>query len=260
MDPVRAVGGVGWTGLRADLHGRASGATWSSFYGGRGARYGTMSIVGILVVARHPRRASTTSASGRTSAGTSPRIRSTACRTRPSRSCKGLDAPVKITVYDQETDFDRFRDRLDEYGYQLRQQGHVEYVDADKNPARAEAAQVQTLRHDRHRVQGQDRARHRTPTNRTSPTAHQGGDRRAAEDLLHPGPRRKGHRRARIDSGMRRSASALARDNYGVEQARAGAAAEVPADATAVVVAGPRTDFLQPEIDALKKYVARAGR
>ena len=32
---------------------------------------------------------------------------------------------------------------------------------------------------------------------------------------------------------------------------------DVPADATVVVVAGPRTDFLQPEIDALKKYVAQ---
>ena len=29
----------------------------------------------------------------------------------------------------------------------------------------------------------------------------------------------------------------------------------VPDDATVVVIAGPRTDFLQPEIDALKAYV-----
>ena len=35
---------------------------------------------------------------------------------------------------------------------------------------------------------------------------------------------------------------------------------EVPADATVLVVAGPRTDFLPPEIDAVKKYVAKGGK
>ena len=35
---------------------------------------------------------------------------------------------------------------------------------------------------------------------------------------------------------------------------------EVPADATVVVVAGPQTDFLQPEIDALKRYIAKGGK
>src|SRR6185295_18850792 len=34
----------------------------------------------------------------------------------------------------------------------------------------------------------------------------------------------------------------------------------VPADATVVVVAGAHTDFLQPEIDALKEYVAKGGK
>jgi ABC-type uncharacterized transport system involved in gliding motility auxiliary subunit len=37
-------------------------------------------------------------------------------------------------------------------------------------------------------------------------------------------------------------------------------AKEVPADATVVVIAGPRTDFLQPEIDALQQYLAKGGK
>ena len=35
---------------------------------------------------------------------------------------------------------------------------------------------------------------------------------------------------------------------------------EVPDDATVVVIAGPTTDFLQPEIDAMKRYVAKGGK
>ena len=34
----------------------------------------------------------------------------------------------------------------------------------------------------------------------------------------------------------------------------------MPDDAAVVVVAGPRTDFFPPEIDALKKYLDKAGK
>jgi ABC-type uncharacterized transport system involved in gliding motility auxiliary subunit len=37
-------------------------------------------------------------------------------------------------------------------------------------------------------------------------------------------------------------------------------AREVPADATVLVIAGPRTDFLAPEIEAIKTYVAKGGK
>ena len=34
----------------------------------------------------------------------------------------------------------------------------------------------------------------------------------------------------------------------------------VPDDAAVVIVAGPKTDFFPPEIDALKKYLDKAGK
>jgi ABC-type uncharacterized transport system involved in gliding motility auxiliary subunit len=37
-------------------------------------------------------------------------------------------------------------------------------------------------------------------------------------------------------------------------------ATEVPADADVVVIAGPRTDFLGPEVELLKNYLARGGK
>jgi ABC-type uncharacterized transport system involved in gliding motility auxiliary subunit len=39
-----------------------------------------------------------------------------------------------------------------------------------------------------------------------------------------------------------------------------GASAEVPEDAAAVVLAGPRSDLLAPELDALTRYLGRGGR
>lgn len=54
---------------------------------------------------------------------------------------QGLDAPAKLTVYDLATGFDRIKDRLEEYTYQSKQLT-VEYVDIDRQPARAKAAGV----------------------------------------------------------------------------------------------------------------------
>ena len=52
---------------------------------------------------------------------------------------------------------------------------------------------------------------------------------------------------------------AEARELHG-RDARPRAAGAVPDDATVVVVAGPRIDFFPPEIDALKKYLAKGGK
>ena len=67
---------------------------------------------------------------------------------------KGLDAPVKFTVFDKQTGFERFRSSLDEYGYQLRRGVDVEYIDPDKRPVVAKQYQVTDLRHGRARLQG----------------------------------------------------------------------------------------------------------
>jgi len=54
--------------------------------------------------------------------------------------------------------------------------------------------------------------------------------------------------------------AAMTRENYTVDNLVLAQTGAVPDDATAVIVAGPRTDFLQPEIDALKKYLDKQGK
>jgi ABC-type uncharacterized transport system involved in gliding motility auxiliary subunit len=54
--------------------------------------------------------------------------------------------------------------------------------------------------------------------------------------------------------------SALERENYGVERLALIQAGAVPAEATAVVVAGPTSDLLPPELAAIQAYLAKGGK
>ena len=74
----------------------------------------------------------------------------------------------------------------------------------------------------------------------------------------------KGHGEKDTASGERDGyktiAEALGHDNYSVETVVLAQAGAVPDDAAVVVVAGPKVDFFAGEIDALKKYLDKAGK
>src|SRR5207244_10030372 len=55
-------------------------------------------------------------------------------------------------------------------------------------------------------------------------------------------------------------AAALGRENYTVDKTVLAQQGAVPDDAAVVVVAGPHVDFFPNEIDALKKYLDKAGK
>ena len=52
----------------------------------------------------------------------------------------------------------------------------------------------------------------------------------------------------------------MKQDNFAVESLVLIQQKTVPDDATIVVIAGPTTDFFQPEIEALNDYVAKGGK
>jgi ABC-type uncharacterized transport system involved in gliding motility auxiliary subunit len=60
--------------------------------------------------------------------------------------------------------------------------------------------------------------------------------------------------------GYNTIAAALGRENYTVEKVVIAQQGAVPDDASVVIVAGPRTDFFAPEIEALKKYLDKSGK
>src|SRR4029077_17702235 len=54
--------------------------------------------------------------------------------------------------------------------------------------------------------------------------------------------------------------SALTSGHFVVDKLVLAQQTAVPADADIVVIAGPKTDFLGPEVDMLKAYLARGGK
>ena len=85
----------------------------ATFYKGRGARYGTLSIVSIAGLRSASSVAVNYLASRQNKRWdlTANQVYSLSDQT--VKMLQSLDAPVKFTVFDQEVNFDRFRDRLD---------------------------------------------------------------------------------------------------------------------------------------------------
>ena len=69
---------------------------------------------------------------------------SSRCRTRRKKVLQDLKEPVQIRVFARSDEFQRFRDRLDEYTYASKQVT-VEYIDPDKKPALAQQYGVTAL-------------------------------------------------------------------------------------------------------------------
>ncbi len=170
---------------------------------------------------------------------------------------KSLDSPLKLTVFAKDAELPAYRDRLGPYEY-VSKQVTTEYVDPDKNPRRANELAIQS--------------------NGTIAVQYKGRIERVVgsseQDLTNgiikvvTGKERKiyftqGHGEKDTSNTERTGYSAIAaqmaRDNYKVEPLPLAQEGQVPADAAAVVVAGPKTDFLPGEIDALNAYIARGG-
>lgn len=168
-----------------------------------------------------------------------------------------LDAPVKFLVFDQEVNFDRFRSRLNEYEYHS---GNVktEYIDADKKPVQTKQYEIQRY--------GTVVVEYKGRRERVTSDTEQ--DLTNALIKVITGQQKKvyfvsGHGE-KSQAGSERDGystinAALGRDNYAVDSLVLAQQKEVPADASVLVVAGPKTDLLQGEADMLRRYLAKGG-
>jgi ABC-type uncharacterized transport system involved in gliding motility auxiliary subunit len=226
-------------------------------FAGRSARLGSISLASALVVlailaainyisSREHKRWDLTATSEFT---LSPQT---------TKVLKSLDSPLKMTVFARETEFARYKERLPEYEYASKKV-NVEYVDPDKKPALAKQMAIQSY--------GTVAIEYKGRIERVV------GD--SEQDLTNgvikvvTGQERKvyftqGHGEKDTTSAERSGynsiATQLGRDNMKVEKLVLAQQQDVPADATAVIAAGPRIDFLQPEIEALKRYLEKGGK
>jgi ABC-type uncharacterized transport system involved in gliding motility auxiliary subunit len=169
-----------------------------------------------------------------------------------------LDAPVTVRVFAQPEQFQTYRDRLNEYAYQSRQVS-VEYIDLDKQNVLAQQNKVEAY--------GTVVFDYKGRTERVTSSEEQ----QLTNGLIKviTGQQRKvyfvqGHGEKDTASTERAGYSAivsgLQSDNFTTETLVLAQTGSVPADATVVVVAGPTADLLQPEVDALRKYVEAGGK
>jgi len=171
---------------------------------------------------------------------------------------KNLNQPVKFLVFDKADGFDRFRTALEGYKYQSPSKVDVEYIDIDKKPVEARQYQIQS--YGTVVVEYGGRREQVTSADEQDLT---GGLVKA----LNPNKKKVyfvgGHGEKDIDSSDRDGYSevkaALGRDNYDVAKIVLAQEKDVPADASVMVIAGPKTDLLQPEADMLQRFLRKGG-
>ena len=169
-----------------------------------------------------------------------------------------LAGPVRILVFAREPDFPRYRDRLDEYAYQT-SRVTVDYIDADRQPMLARQYEVQTYGTIVFEYEGRvERVESDAEQDLTNAliTVVEG-----AEQTVYflEGHGEKTHAGTDRD-GYSTVSAALALDNFEVESLVLAQEGAVPDDATVVVAAGPQTDLLPGEVDALRAYLDGGGK
>ena len=171
----------------------------------------------------------------------------------------GLKTPVKVLVFDVPNGFQRFRDSLTMYT-NASPNIQVEYVDVDRDPARAREYEivapgtvVMEYQGRREKVMS-DREQDLTnnlikvTTGRQVKAYFVQGH--GEHDTL-----------GNDQPGYASVVESLKRDNYTVDKVViAQTEGGVPADAAVLIIAGPKTDYLQPEIDAIRTYLRKGGK
>lgn len=170
----------------------------------------------------------------------------------------GLKQPATITYFNQSGRFREGKALLDEYS-DLGPKVHVVYVDPDKDPNVARAAGIRNL---------------------NTATVQVGAHTETASDMTEQGITGalirdiKGNTRTvcfvtgsgehQIDDSSRDGLShlkdLLGRDSYQTKSIDLLTQAQVPADCTAIVIAGPTHDYQQPEVGAIKTFIDNGGR
>ena len=169
-----------------------------------------------------------------------------------------LDSPLQVQVFAQEQDFARYQDKMKEYEYASKKVS-AEYIDPDKKPTIAKQNQIQQY--------GTIVLNYKGRTERV--TSDQEQDLTNAIIKVVSGQQKKvyftqghGEKDTAVSDreGYSAIAAALGHENYTVEKLVVAQQGAIPDDASIVVVAGPKIDFFPPEIDALKKYLDKAGK
>ena len=171
---------------------------------------------------------------------------------------KGLDSPLKLMVFDLQTRLDSHRANVEQYRYHSSQVS-LEYIDPERQPLQAQQYEIREA--PTFILEYKGRRERATATD----------ERQMANTLIKlikPQTRKvyflQGHGEkdptVNDRGGYGAAANQLKQDNYQVEKLVLAQQKDVPADATVVVIAGATNDLLPEELEALRRYLGRAGK
>ena len=225
-------------------------------FAGRQARFGTLAAASVVVVlaiivainylgTRHNHRWDLTAA------------KQFELSDQTKKVLHDLKEPVSALVFAQTNDFQRYKDRLDEYQYQSKMV-QTEYIDPDKQPGAATKYDVR---------QPTVVFAYKGRTEKANSDSEQDLTNALIKVVQGRQPKvyfTQGHGEKDISSsergGFSSISAALKSDNFQVDSIVLAQQKEIPADADVIVVPGPRTDFFQPEIDMLRTYLGKGGK
>ncbi len=170
---------------------------------------------------------------------------------------KGLDHDAKITYFAQTSRFTEARDLLDRYD-NLSPRLTVEYIDPDKKPQLARAAGVRSYGTIFVEASGRrEEAKSLTEEEITNALirALKGGVRKAC--IVQGSGEHSIEEFGR--DGYSNLKDLLEKNNYTTQKISLIEKPEVPSDCTVLIVGGPRFDYLDPAVEAIKKYVEGGG-
>ena len=172
----------------------------------------------------------------------------------------GLTKPVSVHVfYDRQSGSSDYRDKFDEYR-NLSRNLTVDFVDAINDPVQSKKYNITALPTIVFESEGR--------TERTN-SADEQGITNAVKKLLEGTAKKiyfvQGHGEHNTDDpggkpGYGAYTAALKNDNFDVAKVTLAQEGKVPEDASMIVVAGPKIDYLAPEIDLLRGYLRRGGK
>jgi len=170
----------------------------------------------------------------------------------------GLKTPVTITYWDHASSFQTGKDLLDQYA-RLSRNIHVDYVDPFKKPQLARVAGIKNIgtatvdygtKHEEARTfdeEGITGAIVRAEKGGAKNVCFVQGSGEHSPDESGP-------------DGMSQAKDLLQGESYTSKTINLLQTAQIPSDCNSIVVAGPTTDYAQPEVDAIRKYVEKGGR
>ena len=174
---------------------------------------------------------------------------------------KNLKQPVNITYFDRQSNFSGAggaKDLLDRYA-SLSSKVHVAYIDPVKKPELAKAAGIRSAGTILVETAGRrQEAKGLTEEDVTGALirAEKGGERTVCV-VQGTGEHSLDDNEA---GGMAYAKQLLEGNNYKTQTLNLLQKPDIPKGCTILMVAGPKLDYVQPAVDAIKKYVEAGGR